>query len=116
MTYGSCQRMCESNVQACEKPSSSARFVSSTIRLAGGSVWDVTPKSTRSPPSRGRGVPRGALRTHQPQGDDARPDAHEALQGDRDDPDAGGDHPAGAERDLARREVREVVRRRDDVG
>jgi hypothetical protein len=38
MTYGSCQRMCESKVQACEKPSSSAFLVSSTTRLAGGFV------------------------------------------------------------------------------
>src|SRR4051794_32654212 len=45
MTYGSCQRMCESNVHACVKPSFSARCVSSTTRLAGGSVWKVTPKS-----------------------------------------------------------------------
>src|SRR4051812_41780315 len=48
MTYGSCQRMCESNVHACEKPSDSARRVSSTTRLAGGSVWNVTPMSTAS--------------------------------------------------------------------
>ena len=46
MTYGSCHRMCESNVHACVKPSPSARRVSSITRLAGGSVWNVTPKST----------------------------------------------------------------------
>src|SRR5918992_5947713 len=72
MTYGSCQRMCESNVQACEKPSRSARFVSSTIRLAGGSVWNVTPKSTRSLRRRGGGLARACLRTHEPDVDDRR--------------------------------------------
>src|SRR5215204_6132549 len=45
MTYGSCQRMCESKVQAWVKPSVSARLVSSTTRQAGGSVCRVTPKS-----------------------------------------------------------------------
>src|SRR5918993_5334679 len=45
MTYGSCQRMCESKVQAWVKPSVSARLVSSTTRQAGGAVCRVTPKS-----------------------------------------------------------------------
>src|SRR5919112_5879362 len=41
--------MCESKVQAWEKPRSSAFLVSSTTRPAGGLVWSVTPKSMRSP-------------------------------------------------------------------
>src|SRR5918997_5541263 len=48
MTYGSCQRICESKVQACVNPSRSARCVNLTTRQAGGSVWKVTPKSISS--------------------------------------------------------------------
>src|SRR5919109_1521999 len=50
MTYGSCQRMWESNVHAYLKPSASARWVSSTTRRCGGSVWNVTPKSISGSP------------------------------------------------------------------
>src|SRR5947208_12418973 len=45
MTYGSCHRMCESNVHAWLKPSASARRVMSITRCAGGSVCRVTPMS-----------------------------------------------------------------------
>src|SRR5215210_2679202 len=52
--------MCESKVQAYPKPRSSALFVSSTTRLAGGLVWSVTPKSMPSslvfPRGRGHGA------------------------------------------------------------
>src|SRR5215218_7728128 len=41
--------MCESNGQACVNPSRSALCVSSTTRQAGGSVWNVTPKSMSAP-------------------------------------------------------------------
>src|ERR671913_1187354 len=59
MTYGSCQRICESKVHACVNPSRSARCVNLTTRQAGGSVWKVTPKSISSsssifPRTRGR--------------------------------------------------------------
>src|SRR5829696_7171928 len=53
--------MCESNVHAFVKPSRSARRVSSTMRLAGGSVWNVTPKSIGSAvlvTGPGEGAPR----------------------------------------------------------
>src|SRR5215217_7413523 len=60
MTYGSCQRMCESKVHAYPKPRSSALFVSSMTRLAGGLVCSVTPKSMPSslifPRGRGHGT------------------------------------------------------------
>ena len=67
MTYGSCHRMCESNVQACVKPRRSARWVSSTTRLAGGSVWKVTPKSMRVTSS-GRPAPRSDAGARRPAG------------------------------------------------
>src|SRR4028119_410918 len=58
MTYGSCQRICESKVQACVNPRRSARCANLMTRQAGGSVWKVTPKSISSssifPGTRGR--------------------------------------------------------------
>src|SRR5262245_32674612 len=45
MTYGSCHRMCESNVHTCENPSASARLASSITRADGGVVWRTTPIS-----------------------------------------------------------------------
>src|SRR5215213_1128899 len=41
--------MCESKVHAWLKPRASALFVSSTTRQAGGSAWNVTPKSMSAP-------------------------------------------------------------------
>src|SRR3954464_6069944 len=55
MTYGSSQRMCESNVHTWENPSASARLASSITRAAGGVVWRTMPMSM------GRDINPGAL-------------------------------------------------------